>query len=72
MSTPTALLVFAGNTRAQSFNCRLATVAAVATGLEQEAGAAFTPEGQRISEAHLASVRAVVNQVLCAARRFQG
>lgn len=39
MSTPTPLLVFAGSTRAQSFNRKLATVAA---GLASEAGAAVT------------------------------
>lgn len=39
MSTPTPLLVFAGSTRAQSFNRKLATVAA---GIGREAGAAVT------------------------------
>lgn len=39
MSTPTPLLVFAGSTRAQSFNRRLAQVAA---DLGREAGAAVT------------------------------
>ncbi len=39
MSTPTPLLVFAGSTRAQSFNRKLATVAAE---LGREAGAAVT------------------------------
>lgn len=39
MSTPTPLLVFAGSTRAQSFNRKLATVAA---DIGREAGAAVT------------------------------
>ena len=39
MSTPTPLLVFAGSTRSQSFNRKLATVAA---GIGREAGAAVT------------------------------
>ena len=39
MSTPTPLLVFAGSTRAQSFNRKLASVAA---GLARDAGAAVT------------------------------
>ena len=39
MSNPTSLLVFAGSTRAQSFNRKLASVAA---GLARDAGAAVT------------------------------
>jgi NAD(P)H-dependent FMN reductase len=144
MTTPTPLLVFAGSTRAQSFNRKLATVAAELgreagaavthieladfdvplynadleaqgtprdvvrlkelffahpawivvspeyngsyTGLMKntidwvsprqfalsKAGEAFTPDGQLAAEPARENVRAVVDQVLWAARRFQG
>lgn len=37
-----------------------------------KAGEAFTPEGQLVNETALSNVRAVVEQALWAARRFQG